>query len=350
MNISKITITSADKLNLISNISTMLSAGIPILETIDSLGEDAKGNTKIILQKLHEDLIQGKHISTSLAQFPRAFDKVTVNIIRASEEAGTLDITLKDMKEQIKKDMEFNDRVRGALTYPMLIFFVFGAVLLLILTVVIPKVATVFSHLNIVLPLPTKILIATSSFLLTYPIPILVGAIFLIILFVYLFKAHKQAVLGIFYKLPLIAPLIKEIDLARFSRSMYLLLSSGITINNALELTQEVVSRVDIADAIALAKKNVLSGRELSEGFKQKKQIFPSIMIKIIEAGEKTGTLDKSMQDISEHMDYEVTNALKTVMTILEPLMLVIVGLLVGGMMLSIIAPIYSIIGQVGSR
>ncbi len=347
---SKITISSSDKLNLISNISTMLSAGIPILETVDSLLEDAKGNTKKILQKLRDDLIQGKHIYSSLAEYPRVFNKVTVNIIRAAEEAGTLDISLKDLKEQIKKDIEFNDKIRGALTYPILIFFVFSAVLLLILLVVIPKVATVFLNLHVVLPLPTKVLIAASSAMLTYPLPILLGTIIVIACLVYLFKAKRQIILGLLYKLPIVSNLVKEIDLARFSRSMYLLLSSGITINNALELSQEVVQRQDIASAIGIAKENVLSGRELSEGFKERKQVFPSLMVKIIEAGEKTGTLDKSMQDISEHMDYEVGNALKTMMTILEPLMLVIVGILVGGMMLSIIAPIYSIIGQVGTH
>lgn len=346
---NRVTISNSEKLNLVSNVSTMLNAGIPILETVDSLLEESKGNTKKILQKLREDLVQGKHIYNSLAEFPRVFDKVTVNIIRASEEAGTLDTALNDLKGQIKKDMEFTDKIRGAMTYPILIFCVFGAVLLMILIVVIPKVAQVFLNLRVPLPLPTKILIATSSTLLKYPLFISVGTVVIVTLGIYLFRRYKQVILGWFFELPLISVLVKKIDLARFSRSMYLLLSAGITINNALELTEDVVQRRDVGKAIVYAKKTVLSGRELSQGFKDKKTIFPPIMIKIIEAGEKTGTLDKSMQDISEHMEYEVSNSLKTLMTILEPLMLVVVGGLVGGMMLSIIAPIYSIIGQVGA-
>lgn len=347
---NRISISSAEKLDLISNISTMLTAGIPILETMDSLSEDAKGNVKRILDKLHADLIEGKHMYTSLSEFPRAFDKVTVNIIRASEEAGTLDVTLKDLRNQIKKDMEFGDKVKGALTYPILIFFVFIAVFLMILLVVIPKVATVFLQLRVKLPLPTKVLIATSSFLLTYPIPVIVGTILIIGGTIYAFRAYKQAILSKFFMLPLISVLVKEIDLARFARSMYLLLSAGITINTALELTQDIVQRQDIAEAITYAKDTVMSGKELSTGFKEKNKVFPLIMIKIIEAGEKTGTLDKSMQDISEHMEYEVDNTLKAVMTIVEPLILVVVGGLVGAMMLSIIAPMYSIIGQVGAH
>jgi type IV pilus assembly protein PilC len=128
------------------------------------------------------------------------------------------------------------------------------------------------------------------------------------------------------------------------------LLSSGITITSALELSENVVLRTDISKSIVYAKETIMSGKKLSEAFKQRKSIFPGIIIKIIEAGEKTGTLDKSMQDIAEYMDYEVTNTLKTVTTLLEPLMLVFVGFLVGGMMMSIIAPIYGLISQVGGK
>jgi type II secretory pathway component PulF len=131
---------------------------------------------------------------------------------------------------------------------------------------------------------------------------------------------------------------------------MYLLLSSGITITNALDLSIQVVRRKDIEAAIKYAEDTVLGGKNLSQGFKNQKKIFSSIIIKIVEAGEKTGTLDKSMQDISEQQDYRVTNSLKNLTTLLEPVMLVVVGLLVGGVMLSIIAPIYGLIGQVSAR
>lgn len=350
MDYKKITISGSDKLNLLSNIATMMSAGIPILETVDSLLDESKGNIRKILQQLNDDLIQGKHISTSLAMFPKAFDKVTINIIRASEEAGTLDATLIDLREQIKKDMEFRDRMRGALTYPVFILFVFIAIMLMILLVVVPKITTVFVHLNVVLPLPTKILMFVSNLLLTYPLIAILTTIAVLGISGYLFHLYKHWILEKIFLLPVVKILIKQIDLARFSRSMYLLLSSGITITTALELAQEVVQKKEIAEAIAFAKEMVLGGKNLSEGFKQKKNVFSTIMIKIIEAGEKTGTLDKSMQDISEHLDYEVSNTLKTLTILIEPVMLIFVGLMVGGMMLAIIAPIYQLIGQVGGR
>ena len=148
--------------------------------------------------------------------------------------------------------------------------------------------------------------------------------------------------------LPMISGLARKIDLARFARSLFLLLNSGIPITSALELSQEVVMKKEIYDAIKHSRTLVQGGKRLSEGLKDYKGVLPSIMIKIIEAGERSGTLSKSMQDITEFMDYEVTNTLKTVTAMIEPLMLVGVGVLIGGMMVSIIAPMYGLISQVG--
>ena len=346
----KISLKSSDKLSLLSNFSTMITAGIPILETIDSLLEDSKGNSKRVLEIIREDIMQGNHLYSSLAKFPNIFDKVTINVVRASEEAGTLDVTLKDLRTQIQKEMQFNDKIKAALTYPVIILVVFTGVLLLILTVVIPKISTVFSRLNVTLPLPTKILIFFSNGLVHHTIPVVIGLVALSIGIVFLYKAQKRRILAVIYRAPVISVLAREIDLARFSRSMFLLLTSGITITSALELTQEVVMRKDISEAIKHAKDTVLAGKNLSQGFKDQRKVFSSLVIKIIEAGEKTGTLDKSMQDISEQQDYRVDNSLKTVTTLLEPIMLVSVGLLVGGVMLAIIAPIYGLIGQVSAR
>jgi type II secretory pathway component PulF len=350
MKTKNISISSSEKLSLVSNLSTMISAGIPILSTIDSLLEESRGGTKTILETIHADLLQGKQLHLSLEKFPRIFNKVTVYMIKASEEAGTLDISLRDLKEQIKKDIEFNGKIRSAMTYPILVLFVFLAVLLLILVVVIPKIAQVFSQLKVVMPLPTRILIFASNLLLHDTLFVILGIVLICLGTFLLYRVKRSWFLYIAYRIPIISTLIKQIDLMRFSRSLYLLLTSGITITSALELTEEVVHKPEIAKAIFHAKETVLNGKTLSSSFKQNKKIFPGIMIKLTEAGEKTGTLDKSMRDISEHFDYEISNTLKTLIAVLEPVMLVVVGILVGGMMLSVIAPIYGLIGQINPR
>lgn len=329
--------------------STMLASGIPILEIVHSLSEDAKGGQKEILTALNDDITQGRQIHVAFAKFPRVFDKVTVNVIKASEEAGTLEETLKDLRLTIRRQIEFNDKIKSALVYPAFIGVTFIAILLLNLLFVIPKIAIVFKNLRVKLPLPTRILILMSDTLTknTLLVLIVLGAI--IAFFIFLFRTKKDFFLNIIFSLPVISELVKLIDLTRFTRSIHLLLYSGIPITQALELTQDVVTNRKMQKVIKSSLDMVLSGKRLSEGLRTGKNYIPIIMIKLVEAGEKTGTLDKSMQEISEYFDYEVTNSIKNLTALIEPLMLVLVGVVVGGMMLAIIAPIYGLISQVGS-
>lgn len=350
MNTKSISISNSEKLGLISNFATMLNAGLSVLEIVDSLLEDSKGNLKKLLEVLREDLMQGGHISSSFEKFPKVFDKITINLIKAAEEGGTLDVTLTDLKVGFKKETEFRDKIRAALTYPVFILVVFIGILFMILSVVVPKIATVFLQLNVPLPLPTKILIFLSDLILKQTIFITTLGIILLALFIFMYITQKPLLLNIFLSFPLISNLARQIDLTRFSRSLYLLLSAGIPISGALELTQEVVLKKEVSRAILRSKEMVISGNKLSEGLKTARNIFPSIMIKITEAGEKSGSLDKSMQDASEYLDYQVSKTLSTITSLLEPIMLIVVGITVGGMMLAIIAPIYGLIGQVGAR
>lgn len=350
MNTSNVTLSSSEKLGLISNLSTMLAAGIPILEVVDTLATDSKGNTKKILDVLREDLMQGNRVYVTFSKFPQVFNKVSVNVLRAAEEAGTLDVTLKDLKQNMQKEEEFLDKVKFALLYPSFIVGVFLAVLLVILLVVVPKIASVFTHMHVVLPLPTRILIFISDALVHSTAFIVGGLSFLIVGMFLLFKRRRGLIVSMFVSLPLISRLVKQIDLTRFSRSLYLLLYAGLPITEGLALTADVVMRRDLERIITTTRDMVMTGKRLSDGFRSAKGYFPAIMVKLVEAGERTGTLDKSMQDISEYFDYQVTKTLKTLTSLLEPVMLIVVGVLVGGMMLAIIAPIYGLIGQIGTR
>lgn len=344
----RLTISTGETLNLVSNLSTMLSAGIPILSAIYSLSEEARENTKKILIEMHNDLLRGKHLYESMAKFPFVFDTVTVNMIRASEESGTLDVVLKDLKEQIKKDIALNRKIRNALTYPFLVLIVFLGVLLLILTVVMPKISTVFTQLKVPLPLPTRILIFSSNVLIHQTVFVLVGFALLIAGSFLFYHFQKKRVLAVVYTLPGVSSIIRDVDLIRFTRSIHLLLNAGTSITSALELSQYVILQTKIAKAIGHARQTILTGKTLSHSFKQHRKIFPGTMIELTQAGEKTGTLDKSMQDISEYLDNKVTDNLSVLTALLEPVMLVVVAILVGSMMVAIIGPIYGLIGQIG--
>lgn len=346
----RIRLSAGDKIALISNLSTMLSAGIPILEAVANLSEDSKGNIKKILDTLSNDLTEGHQVNYSLSRFPNVFDKVTVNVIKASEEAGTLDVTLKDLRDNLRKQNEFADTVRSALMYPLFIMGVFILVLIINLIFVIPKIATVFKNLKVPLPLPTRIMMAASDFMTQNTIIFLFILGGFILLMIYLFTQKRGFVLNLIFRLPGISGLVKLIDITQFARSMSLLLSSGISIISALELAEDIVMRRETRRMIEKSKEMILAGKTFTDGLKTAKDYAPSIMIKLVETGEKTGTLEKSMQDISEYFDYQVTNSLKTLTAMLEPIMLVIVGIVVGGMMVSIIAPIYGLISNVSAR
>lgn len=338
-----------EKIGFIYNMATMLSSGIPILEVVESLLEDAKGNTKKLLSILRADLQEGAQVHSSFAKFPLVFDTITISIIKASEQAGTLDVALNDIRTNLQKDIEFQDKIRAALIYPALIAVVFSGVMAVILFFVIPKLADVFNKTNIALPVTTKFLFSLSTFLNNNALVVGVCAVILIFLIILVFKFKKRDMLNLLTGLPGIKGLTRQIDLTRFSRSLYLLLSSGITITQALELTQKVVLRREVANVIKKCLEMVLAGKYVSEGFKKHRSVVPGIVIKITEAGERSGTLDKSMKDISEYLEFQTSSTLRTLTASIEPIMLIIVGVLIGGMMVSIIAPMYSIISQVGS-
>lgn len=346
--VENISLSDSDKISIIGNLNTMLVAGIPLFEAVESLLEDAKGNQRKFLTVLKADLVQGNHVYATLSKFPSSFDKVTVSVIKASEEAGTLETALADLAANIRKEMEFAGKIKSAMVYPMLIVFVFFGVLTLILVVVIPKIATVFSRLNVDLPLPTKILIFMSNALLQNTPYVLGGIALFIALIIVGVKKFRGTILAILIHLPLISKLIKEIDLTRFSRNLYLLLTAGLPITTALDLSKDVVLRKPMRTLIEKSRATILSGKKLSEGLSTSKGEIPSIMMKLIEVGEKSGSLPKAMLDISEYLDYQVSETLKTLTVLLEPLMLVVVGIFVGAMMLAIIAPIYGMIGSVG--
>lgn len=349
-NPQSISLSGDDKLLLVGNLGTMLASGISIMESVDSLRDDAKGNLRLVLEKLKDDIEQGLQVYESLGQFTNVFDGVTINIIRAAEQSGNLDKVLKDVRETMMKDMEFRDRVKGAMTYPMFIMIVFVGVLLGMLYGIVPKIGTVFKSLRIPLPTPTRVLIAMSDFMVANTLQVLVGSALLFFLVVFIYKKNKNMVLRFVLSLPFIKGLSRDIDLTRFTRSMSLLLSSGIPITNALELTKDVVTQPQVRDAITDGYNAILQGERLSIGIEKRGKVFPSILKKMIEVGEKSGSLDKSLQEASDFLDYQTSKKIKTLTTLLEPLMLILVAGLVGGMMLSIVAPIYGLISSINSR
>lgn len=345
-----ITLSDSDTLSFLTNLSTMLGSGISLVETMGTILEDSKGNMKKIAQVVQDDILQGKRLFEAFSRFPRVFDSVFVNILKASEEAGNLPETLRDLKESKVKTMEFQNKIRFALMYPALIFCVMTGVLITIMVVAVPKISQVFSRLHVDIPLPTQILIFLSNLLVNYTLQTIGVVVAVLLTLFFIYKRNKNLILQPLFSLPYVSQLVLQIDLTRFTRNLNLLLASGVPIVSALELTHDLVSSKKVKKVIMQAKNKVVTGEQLSKALGQHKKIIPSLMVKIIAAGEHSGNLDTSLEEISDYMDNQITHNLQMFTSLLEPIMLVTVGLLIGGIMLSIIAPIYGLIGQVGNR
>ncbi len=342
---------SSEKLEFISNLSAMLSAGIPLLETVDALLEGARGRIRPVLVSLRKDLEGGRTIAEALAKFPDSFDPITLNLIHGGEQAGNLENILKDLAESTRREIEFSSRVKGALAYPIFVLAVFLIIMIVILTFVIPRIAQVFLKLKVVIPLPTKILIFLSNLLLGYWLWIIIGSAILLALGFFVYRVRRRQVISFATSLPLLKPLAQEIDLVRFTRSAALLLNSGIPITKTLELSRDVLVRAELVKTVEFARQEVVRGKRLSESLRSGgNEMIPQILIRMIAAGEKSGKLEGAFQEASNYFDGRVTSTIKSLTALLEPVLLVVVGLAVGTIMVSIIAPIYQLVGQIKVR
>jgi type IV pilus assembly protein PilC len=346
----KIRLSTKERLNLFTDMSTMLTAGIPILEVIESLNEDSKGNTKKVLNRLRTTLNNGIPISRAMAQMPKAFDPVSVNLIRSAEAGGTLETTLKDIVDSQKREMAFSSQLRTTMIYPLFVMAIFSGIVVLMLTFVIPRVSEVFSSMNIHEPWVTKVMIKASKFFLRDWIEVIVGLVLVVIASVVFAKANKRLIVRTVLRLPMLKKLGINIDLARFTRSFGLLMRAGVPINDALNLSQRVVQKKQIINVITQMRADVEAGKPLSNSMHKPGSVIPPIMWRSIKTAEDSGTFDQTLQNLTDHFDSQVAESLKILSSLVEPVLIVVVGVLVGLLMISIIAPIYNMISQINSN
>jgi type II secretory pathway component PulF len=339
-----------ERLSLFSDLSTMLTAGIPIMEAISSLEEDATGNMKKVLAVLHAHLNNGEPLSKGLARMPLAFDEISINLIRAAEAGGTLEETLHDIVTTTKKELAFSDQLRNTMIYPLFVMGVFMAIVVLMLTFVIPRVAKVFVTMRVHMPFVTRMMIDVSNFFVQHWLLITMAFFALIIFIVGFIKANSRAIARMMLSLPGLKVLGTNIDLTRFTRSFGLLMHAGVPVMEALSLSQKVVRKKKIVQLIDLMRENVENGKPLSSGIRSTKGVVPPIMSRSLETAEESGTLEQTMDNLTEYFDEQVAGSIKVVSSLVEPVLLVLVGLMVGALMITIIAPIYGLISQINPK
>lgn len=346
-NISKLRLSSKERLSIFTDLSTMLTAGIPILEAIESLVPDAKGHVKKVLIVLKNSLYNGEPLSRSLAKMPKAFDPVSVNLVRSAEAGGTLETTLHDIVQATKKETAFSDQLRATMIYPLFVMVIFLGIVILMLTFVIPRVAKVFSSLKVNMPWITKDMIKMSTVFMAHWIIIIVCLFIGVVLISVLIRTHKRVIFRLLLSLPMLKQLGINIDLTRFTRSFGLLMRAGVPIVEALELSEHVVQKKAIIEVIHQMRIDIAAGRPLATSLRKPKSIIPPIMSRSIKTAETSGTLNQTLQNLTEYFDDQVTESLKIVSSLIEPVLIILVGIMVGGLMIAIIAPIYNMISQI---
>lgn len=345
-----IRLSGKDRLSLFSDLSTMLTAGIPILEAVVSLEDDATGNMKKVLQILHTNLNNGEPLSKGMQRLPNSFDPISVNLIRAAEAGGTLEETLHDIVLTTKKELAFSEQLRNTMIYPLFVMAVFMAIVVLMLTFVIPRVAKVFTVMHVHMPFVTKAMIAASNTFMHHWLLITIVFFAFLIFLAGFIVANSRTIARAMLSLPGLKKLGINIDLTRFTRSFGLLMHAGVPVIEALTLSQKVVRKKNINQLVSHMKENVENGKPLSTDLRKAKGVIPPIMSRSIETAEESGTLEQTMQNLTEYFDEEVAGSIKVISSLVEPILLVLVGLMVGTLMVTIIAPIYNLISQINPQ
>lgn len=327
------------------HLSTLLLAGIPLVEALSVLVEQL-GSSALsrVLARVRDKVNEGGSLAEAFSEYPRIFPGVFVSMVKAGESTGALENVLARLADMYEKRAKLTNKVRSALTYPLLMAVVGCAVVLFVLSYVLPSITKLFTEMNMTLPCVTLFLIKLSAFLNHSLWLVLVGIVGLIGAHRYWLRTPGARMVWDRFKLkvPLFGPLLVDVAVARFSRTLGVLLGSGVTIVEALELSEAVVSNAVMADVIQETRRAVGSGQSVSQAL-AKDQIFPPVAIHMIAAGEKSGNMEDGLLRIADSLDNEIESKLSVMTSLLEPMMIIVLGGMIGFIVLAILLPIFDI-------
>ncbi len=328
--------------------SVMIDAGLPLVQCLDILGtqEEDKNFAAVILQT-RTDVESGASLADAMKKHPKTFDPLFTNMIAAGEAGGILDTILKRLATYIEKAVKLAGQVKSAMIYPIAVIVIAGAVVGVILWKVIPTFASLFSGLGADLPLPTRVVIALSNNLVRYFPFIFVGAGAAAYGFrqYYASTAGRRSVDAVVLKMPVLGNIMRKIAVARFCRTLSTLISSGVPILDGLEITAKTAGNAIIEDAIMVTRTSIERGETISVPLKET-NVFPSMVTQMIGVGEATGALDTMLAKIADFYEDEVDTAVAGLLTLLEPIMIAILGLVVGGIVIAMYLPIFDLISK----
>ncbi len=326
--------------------SVMLDAGLPLVQCIDAMAQQNPNPTfKEILEQIRGDVESGSTLSEAMAHHPKAFNSLYTNMIAAGETGGILDTILQRLAQFIEKIVKLKRALRSALVYPAVILSIAVLVVGIILWKVVPVFRTLFEGFNVELPLLTRIVIAASNFIQSYVIFIVA---FLFVLSIglrsyYRTDKGRHVIDSLTLKIPVIGDVIRKIAVARFTRTLATLLSSGVPILECMDITARTAGNALLEDAVKQVRKSIEEGKTMAEPMKQS-GFFPSMVIQMVSVGESTGEMDTMLVKVADYYEDEVDVVVASLLTILEPIMLVILGGMVGGIVVAMYMPLFKLI------
>lgn len=333
--------------------SVMIDAGLPLVQCLEILASQQENKTfQKVLAGTRGAVEGGSTLSAAMKQYPKAFDPLYSNMVEAGETGGILDTILQRLSTYIEKNVKLKAAVKSALIYPVGVLSIAVAVIVLLLWKVVPIFGTLFAGLGVDLPLPTKIVIALSNF---------VGSIFGLLIVVavvatifglkvwYGTPQGRFALDSLILKLPVMGILMRKIAVARFTRTLGTLISSGVPILEGLDITAKTSGNAVVEKALFAVRKALEEGKSLTEPLKES-GVFPGMVTQMISVGEQTGAMDAMLQKIADFYEDEVDAAVKDLLTALEPIMIVFLGLVVGGVVISMYLPLFSLIGKLSGH
>jgi len=340
----------ADVIIFARQFSTMIDAGLPLLQCLDILHAQQENSTfKKILKKIKESVESGETFADALAKFPDIFNELFTNMVAAGEAGGILDIILQRLSAYMEKMAKLKKQVKGAMTYPAITLAVAVIVVGIIMVFVIPVFAEMFKDFGSTLPAPTLLVVALSKFVISnifYMIGGFMAAVF-VIKRVYASKKGRILMDDMFLRLPVFGLLIRKVAVAKFTRTMGTMMSSGVSILDVLDIVGKTAGNKIVEFAILDVKQGISEGRSMADPLLES-GVFPSMVCSMIAVGESTGALDAMLSKIADFYDEEVDQAVKTLTDMIEPFMLVFLGVVIGGLVIAMYLPIFKMAAAVG--
>jgi len=341
-------VTQRDVILFCRQFSTMIDAGLPIIQCMDILHAQQENVTfKKMLKSIKEQVESGSTLADALKRYPKQFDDLFVNMVAAGEAGGILDTILRRLSAYMEKAAKLKSQVKGAMTYPIVTMVIAVAVVAIILVFVIPVFEEMFSDMGGTLPAPTLIVVAMSEFVKSKIHWIIIGAVIFIFAFKKYYNTEKgrKFVDAAVLKMPVFGILVRKVAVSKFTRTMGTMLSSGVAILEALDIVAKTSGNKSVERAIYNVRSGIAEGRTMADPLAES-GVFPAMVCQMISVGESTGALDSMLQKIADFYEEEVDQAVDNLTSLIEPFMLVFLGVVIGGLVISMYLPVFKMAGN----